>query len=203
MHVFKLPLKPDQLRHAWLRALHREDIEDLKVVNVCVKHFREGDIEYTHKVPNGDGTYREIPRSHLKLKEDSVPALLPGCPAYYSSSSATKRSRLSFESKDDELLNQALNLSFSLEINENENFLIKHFQDLQDKSPSLSLSKIWSICYPNERILVFMRPGFDNKVTIQVDECSIVEFDLSIKACQKGEILPLSKNFLRDNWKRF
>ena len=41
--VFKLPLKPDQLRHAWLQALHREDIEDLKAVNVCVKHFREGD----------------------------------------------------------------------------------------------------------------------------------------------------------------
>ena len=79
-----------------------------------MKHFREGDIEYTHKVPNGDGTYREIPRSHLKLNEGAVPALLPECPAYYSSSSATKRSRLSFESKDDELLNQALNLSFSL-----------------------------------------------------------------------------------------
>ena len=73
--VFKLPLKPDQLRHAWLQALHREDIEDLRAVNVCVKHFREGDIEYTHKVPNGDGTYREIPRSHLKLKEGAVPAL--------------------------------------------------------------------------------------------------------------------------------
>ena len=29
--VFKLPLKPDQLRHAWLQALHREDIEDLKL----------------------------------------------------------------------------------------------------------------------------------------------------------------------------
>ena len=58
-----------------LQALHREDIEDLKAVNVCVKYFREGDIEYTHKVPNGDGTYREIPRSHLKLKEGAVPAL--------------------------------------------------------------------------------------------------------------------------------
>ena len=195
--VFKLPPKPDQLRHARLQALHREDIEDLKAVNVCVKHFREGDIEYTHKVPNGDGTYREIPRSHLKLKEGAVPALLPGCPAYYSSS-ATKRSRLSVESKDDELLNQALNLSLSSEIKENENFLIKDFQDLQDKLPSLSLSKIWSIWYPNERTLVFMRPGFDNAVTIQVDVYLIVEFDLSIKAYQKGEIFPLSKNFLND-----
>ena len=76
--------------------------------------------------------------------------------------------------------------------------MIKDFQDLQDKLPSLSLSKIWSIWYPNERTLVFMRPGFDNAVTIQVDVYLIVEFDLSIKAYQKGEIFPLSKNFLND-----
>ena len=43
-----------------------------------------------------------------------------------------------------------------------------------------------------------MRPGFDNKVTIQVDLYLIVEVDLSIKAYQKGEILPLSKKFLND-----
>ena len=58
--VFKFHLKSEQLRHAWLQALHREDIEDLKDVNVCMKHFREGDIEYTHKVPNGDDTYRKF-----------------------------------------------------------------------------------------------------------------------------------------------
>ena len=43
-----------------------------------------------------------------------------------------------------------------------------------------------------------MRPGFDNTVTIQVDVYLIVEFDLSIKAYQNGEIFPLSKNFLND-----
>ena len=38
-----MPEKPDELKHAWLRALHRDDIDELKVVYVCSKHFREGD----------------------------------------------------------------------------------------------------------------------------------------------------------------
>ena len=59
--VLKLPQTPDQLRHAWLRALHRDDIDKLKVVYVCVKHFRDEDVEYTHRVPNGDVSYQEIP----------------------------------------------------------------------------------------------------------------------------------------------
>ena len=76
--VFKLPQTPDQLRHAWFRALHRDDIDKLKVVYICKKHFRDEHVGYTHRVPNGDGSYREIPRSKLKLKEDTVPSILPG-----------------------------------------------------------------------------------------------------------------------------
>ena len=83
--VFKMPLRPDELKHAWLRALRREDVDELKVVYVCSKH----------RVPNGDGSYRETPRSRPKLKEGAVPAILPGCPLYYSSHSTNKRSRLS------------------------------------------------------------------------------------------------------------
>ena len=67
--VFMMPLKPDELKHAWLRALYREDVDELKVVYVCSKHF-----QYTHKVPNGDGIYREMPRSRPKLKDGAVPA---------------------------------------------------------------------------------------------------------------------------------
>ena len=60
--VFKIPEKPDELKHAWLRALHRDYIDELKLVYVCTKHFRED------KVLNGDGSYREILRSRPKLK---------------------------------------------------------------------------------------------------------------------------------------
>ena len=92
--VFKMALRPDELKHAWLRALHR-DVDELKVVYVGSKHFREEDIEYMHRVPNGDGSYREMPRSRPKQKEGAVPAIQPGCPLYYSSHSTNKRSRLS------------------------------------------------------------------------------------------------------------
>ena len=35
------------------------------------KHFGEDNEEYTHKVPNGDVTTKEIPRATPKLKDDS------------------------------------------------------------------------------------------------------------------------------------
>ena len=55
-------------------ALWRDDLHYFKGVYVCVKHFREEDIEYTHKVPNGDGTFREIARVNPRLKEGAIPA---------------------------------------------------------------------------------------------------------------------------------
>ena len=98
--VFKMPHKPDELRHSWIRALHRDYIHELKDVYVCSLHFKEEEIERTYKVPNGDGTFREMPRKYLKLKEGAVPSILSGCPNYYYSQTTNKRSRLSIESKD-------------------------------------------------------------------------------------------------------
>ena len=104
--LFKMPQKLDQIRHAWVRALRRDDIDQLKAVYVCMKHFRDEDIEYTHRVPNGDGTFKEIPRVNPKLKNGAVPVFLLGSPSYYSQS-ATNRSRLSLDSKEDELITQS------------------------------------------------------------------------------------------------
>ena len=176
--VFKMPLKPDELKHAWLRALHREDVDELKVMYVCSKHFREEDVEYMHRVPNGDVSYREMPRSRPKLKEGAVPAILPGCPLYYSSHSTNKRSRLSLECKDDELLNQAVTLSLKSEVEENERFKIQSFQELQDKLSFLSMHKTWSLWYPDECTLIIMRPAF-----------IIVKLKL-IRTCQSNLIYP-------------
>ena len=58
-----------------LRALHRDDIDELKVVYVYSKHFREDEVETTHKVPKGDGSFREIPRNRPKLKDGAVPTI--------------------------------------------------------------------------------------------------------------------------------
>ena len=82
--VFKMPTHPPELKQAWTRALRRDDIGGIKVERVCIKHFREQDIEITHRVPKGDGTFTEVPRARLKLAEGAVPCLLPGCPSYNS-----------------------------------------------------------------------------------------------------------------------
>ena len=133
-----------------LRApLHRDDIDELKVVYLCSKHFREDEVETTHKVPNGDGSYREKPRNRPKLKDGAVPTILPGCPRCYSHHTATKRTRLSLEDKDDELLYQAVKLSLESDIEENEKFKIHSFHDLQAKLPLLSIASIWSVACQN------------------------------------------------------
>ena len=43
--VFKLPDGPPELGHAWIRALHRDDISDPKMVYVYAKHFQKEDIQ--------------------------------------------------------------------------------------------------------------------------------------------------------------
>ena len=65
-----MPEKPDELQHAWLRALHRDDIDELKVVYVCSKHFRDGEVETTHKVSNGDGSYQKYYEAVIIFYQD-------------------------------------------------------------------------------------------------------------------------------------
>ena len=86
-----MPTHPPELKQAWIRALRRDNICDMKVVRVCIKHFREEYIETTHSVPKGDGTFKEVPCASPKLTKGAVPCLLPGCPSYYSTTSKTKR----------------------------------------------------------------------------------------------------------------
>ena len=64
-----MPEHPPELRQACIRALRRENIDNPKVVNVCVKHFREEDVEVSHNAPNGDGTFTAIPRAKPKLRD--------------------------------------------------------------------------------------------------------------------------------------
>ena len=115
-----------------------------------------------------------------------MPTLLPGCPSYYSTHSATKRSRLSLEEKDDELLSQAISLSLESDVEEKEKFKIQSFQDIQTKLHFLpSTLSTW---YPEEYTLICMRPRID-KCKIQINTYLSVEFDLSIKAFHNGERL--------------
>ena len=40
LFVFKMPQKPDGQKHAWLLALYKDSIEQLKPLYICSKHFR-------------------------------------------------------------------------------------------------------------------------------------------------------------------
>ena len=90
-----------------------------------------------------------------------------------------------------------MTLSLRSENEENESFVVKSFLDLQDKLPSLSIPKTWSLWYPDERTLIFMRPNLEN-CKILVDVYLLVEFDLFIKANRKVENVSISQFFLRD-----
>ena len=149
--VFKLPDGPPELRHAWIRALHRDDISDLKIVYVCAKHFQKEDIHYFHTVPRGDGTSYEVPRGRPKLNHTAVSSLLPGCPTYYSStpSARNKWTRLSY-SKEEDLLNQATSLSLRSESEEMEKFRVGCIQEIRDKLALITIQTNWLVWVPTD-----------------------------------------------------
>ena len=112
------------LRYAWIRAFYRDDISELKMVYVCARHLHNKYIDYFHTVHRGDSSFYKAPRGRPKLKPcESL--LTSGCP-YYSSipSSGTKRTCFSFDSKEEDLLNQATNFSMRSENEEKEKLLI-------------------------------------------------------------------------------
>ncbi|KAI6648653.1 Transposable element P transposase [Oopsacas minuta] len=141
-----MPKIPPELKQAWIRALHREDIDRLKVVYECIKHFREEDVDYFHKVPNGDGTFTSVPRDKLKLKEGAIPSLLPSFPSYYSSTSTSKRTRLFYKSKEKEMLNQTIQLSLKSESEAKHKFIIRNLQDLKAKLNYIVLPDNCMLC---------------------------------------------------------
>ena len=79
--VFKMSTNPPELKQAWIRALRRNDVNDMKVVRVCIKHIREENIGTTHRVPKVE-TFMEVPRARPKVKEGAFPCLLPEFSTY-------------------------------------------------------------------------------------------------------------------------
>lgn len=197
VHIFRLPENPPELKRAWIRALHREDIDRLKVVNVCIKHFREEDVEYFHEVPNGDGTFTSVPRDKLKLKEGAIPSLLPGCPSYYSSTSTRKRTRLSYESKEKEMLNQTIQLSLKSESEAKHKFIIRNLQDLKAKLNYIVLPDNWLVWHTVNSSTRFILPRLVEK-TISVDLYLEINSFLSVSAWFDGQSIPTSLNSIND-----
>ena len=144
--VFKLPDVPPELLHAWIRALHRDDISELKIVYVCAKHFPKEDIQYFNTVPKSDGTSYEVPQGRPKLNPGAVPS-----PSWLSvllflyPSTRIKRTRFSYDSKEEDLLNQATNLSLRSENTELEKFRVSF-----DKLALITIPTDWLVWMPTD-----------------------------------------------------
>ena len=194
--VFNLPEGPPEIRHAWIRALHREDIANLKNVYVSSKHFLKEDIELYHTVPKGDGTFYVVPRGRPKLKPGASP-LLPGCPSYYSSTvSAESNVRLSLDCKEQDFLSQAINLSLKSENIELERF-VGCIQEIKDKLSLVTLPTdclVWSST--DNCIRLFLPKIDDHKISVDVS----LERNsyLSVNGYLYGQVCSLSHNSITD-----
>ena len=134
--LFSLPKCPD-LANKWIRAICREGASDLKSVYVCIKHFREEDIHRTYEIHQGDGSIWHIERSKPKLSENAIPCILPSCPKYLSSSTP-KPIRLTYETKEQELFDEALKLSIAEQITEVDKYKLRDFENLEEKFVSVT-----------------------------------------------------------------
>ena len=195
--IFRMPDKPPELRQAWISALHRDDIDTLKVVNVCAKHFRDDDIIKTHKVPNGDGTFTDVPRTKPKLRDGAIPCFLPGCPFYYSSTSTTKRTRLSFESKEEEFINQTIQLSLLSDSEEKKKYMITNLRDLKDKLFLINLQNNWLVWYRDDTTITFIHPNMVER-SISVNLYLEINSSLVASAWLQGQSFSLSMYTIND-----
>lgn len=104
--IFIFP-KDERLREQWFRAIPRprKDYEDNKHM-VCIRHFREVDIERTHQYFYGLRTVTVIQDRVALVKKDAVPSIFPNCPSYLSESNS-KPKRLSKDDKEQLMMEAA------------------------------------------------------------------------------------------------
>ena len=111
--LFQLPEGPPEIRHTWIRTLHWEDIAFLKNIYVCSKHFLKEDIELYHTVAKGYGTTHEVPPWKTKIEtwRYSFSTSRLSFLLFLNCISRSKRTRLPLDCKEQDFLNQAINLS--------------------------------------------------------------------------------------------
>ena len=122
-------------------------------------------METIHRVTKGDGTFSTS--CQTKITEGAVPCLLTGCPSYYSTISKTKRTRLSYESKEEELLNRTIQMSLTSETEETVKYKVNTLQDVKDKLTHISLPNNRLVWY-RDNISTFILHSL-NKQNISVD----------------------------------
>ena len=66
--IFKIPNGPPHIVYQWKRFLHREFIEEIKKIYVCLKHFRDEDVEIFFNIPQPDGSILQEQRNLPRLR---------------------------------------------------------------------------------------------------------------------------------------
>ena len=180
--VFKMPNGPPQLVSQWKSFLHRENVEDIKNVHVCLKHFHDEDVETHFLIPQPDGTNLEVKCSMPRLHRDAVPKLLPGCPNYLSVLSK-KQTRLDRSTKERDQLDVGITLSLKQQQKDEERFKVSTFCELNSKVNNLTLPVEWLPWSLGMNQLNFNKPSISNMNGALVIECSLT-IDESL--CTKG-----------------
>ena len=127
--------------------------------NVCIKHFREENILRTFEIHQAEGSIQHIARSKPKLLDTAIPCILPECPKNLSYT-ANKPARLTYESKEQELFDEAVRASIAEQIAEEEKFKLRDFKDLIEKLLSLSLPDNCIQWYSDKDTLQLIRLSF-------------------------------------------
>ena len=194
--VFTPPTKPPERVHAWLRAIHRENISDLENVFVCVEHFREEDIIRNYNILQPDGTYSIIPRKKYKLSDEAVPCIYPNCPSYLTSI-PTKLVRYSRDDKEAELFQKAIRLSLDQHVTDQLMYTIDSFQQLKEKIKLLPLPEDWLLWNSNSNYVHFLKPTYVNE-QLELNSSMTIDSSLYVKAKCGSFAVSLSLNTISD-----
>ena len=138
----------------------------------------------------------EVPRARPKLKEGAVPCLLPGCPSYYSTTTKTKRTRLSYKSKEEELLNRTIQISLTSKPEETVKYKVNTLQDVKYKLTLISLPNNWLVWY-RDNLTTFILPSLIEQ-NISVDLYLEINCFLFAIAFMNGRNISITSNTITD-----
>ena len=178
------------------RAIHRENISDVKTIFVCVKHFREEDIIKKFQILQPDGTYDGIPRKKYKLSDDAIPCIFPNCP-FYLSLTQPKPVRFSRDEKDAELFAEAIKQSLEKQVSDEERYKFYSFQQLKEKIKLLALPEDWLLWNSDSNHLHFLKQACLNDNLI-IDYSMTIDTSLYVKAKSGSLPIPLTINIIHD-----
>ena len=197
--VFKIPDGPPEIVALWKAFLHREHIEDIKKIYVCLKHFQDEDVETHFSIPQPDGTRLEVKRSVPRLHKDAIPRILPGCPSYLSNLTQ-KQNRLDRCTKERDQLDAAIKQSLEQQKVEEGKFKLATLCELKSKVHSLTLPQDWLIWLRGVNQLHFLKPSTSHENGAHFIECSLtIDESLSTKGFYNSKRLKRLSNEIPDN----